>query len=322
MKNKEKYLSQLKTLYISVRKIFKHPIAQFAIILLTIIFIAYFVTNQYKSIRTYISDTSFDLHKLLLALISTVIATLLGNIRWWTLLSWLGKKTDFLEISKYFSLSTLSKYIPGFIWQYASRTFYMEKFKIPISLIGFAIASEYILITAVGGILSSLTYLLTSPHRLTTNQVLLAIIIILFLSIFIAYYPIIIKRFSHLLKIKIPNLQIIYYGSSLILIVVGWTVMSIAYWLIVNALNIQDFSFLTAFFYNATSFTIGNLVIFIPNGIIVRETVLVFLGGGLYNKIPMVISSALFRILILLSELVSALLFLGFTEIRKIKKAS
>jgi hypothetical protein len=306
---RSKLLAILKSSFITIKRIFTHPAFQTIAIILTIAFAIYYFVNQYDSIKSHLSESDFSTPNLIWALLLTIFATFLGCIRWWTLLSWLGVKSNWIEVSKYYALSTLSKYIPGFIWQYASRALYMENFSIPIKTIGTAIATEFLLITSIGGILSSLTFLYIPLSFKTQNLALLAMIIFLFLSKFINLFPKIISKIFFLFQKEEPVFQRKFYWFSIILILTGWLVMSCSYWFIVNSQNLQNFSLLTAVFYNSTSFTIGNLAIPLQNGLIIRETILVIIGRDSYNEISMVLSSMIFRLLILLAESIMALLF-------------
>jgi hypothetical protein len=61
----------------------------------------------------------------------------------------------------------------------------------------------------------------------------------------------------------------------------------------------------------------------VPNGLVVREAVLVLLGGDFYSDISMVLSSTLFRLLILFAESIIALFFFAISSIiRKKNPAS
>ena len=304
-----KILASVKSLCVFLKRIFTHPAVQTIAIFLVVAFAIYYFIDQYDSIKNYLLKKNFNIHYLMWALLLTIFATFLGCIRWWALLSWLGVKSDWIEISKYYALSTLSKYIPGFIWQYASRTLYMENFKIPIKTIGTAIAAEFFLITSVGGVLSNLTFFFVQLSFKNQNYFLLVLVILPLISLFIIFFQKIINKIYRLIRQKEPVYQPKYYWISILLIFSGWILMSCAYWFIVYFLDVQDFSFLTAIFFNSTSFTIGNLVIPIPNGLIIRETILVLLGGELYNEISMVLSSTIFRLLILVAESAIALLF-------------
>ena len=317
-----KIVEVVKSLYVIVKRIFTHPVVQVIAIILTVAFVTYYFITQYESIRNALSEIRFSITKLLWALLLTIIAAFLGCLRWWALLSWLGVKRNWIEISKYYGISTLSKYIPGFIWQYASRTLYMENFKIPIKLIGTAIAAEFVLITAVGGLISSLTFFLVPLGYKTNYLTLLILGLLLLLSLFIIFFQKIVGNLFTLFRQEKPVYQPKYYWMSIILIFTGWITMSGVYWFIVNALDIQNFSFLTAIFFNATSFTIGNLVIPIPNGLIIRETILVLLGGDIYTEISMVLSSTIFRLLIIIAESVVALLFFAISSIIRSKNRS
>ncbi|MBG0784432.1 MAG: flippase-like domain-containing protein [Anaerolineaceae bacterium] len=317
-----KLFASLKSIYVTIKRVFTHPVVQTIAILLALAFAVYYFVDQYDSIKNYLSEIVFNTQKLLWALTLTIIATFLGCIRWWAFLSWLGVKSNWIEISKYYAISTLSKYIPGFIWQYASRTLYMEKFKIPIKTVGTAIAAEFLLITTVGGIISSITFLFVPLSFNTQNYLLIAIIILILLILFTVFFPKIISKLYRLLRQEEPKYQPKYYWISILLIFSGWLVMSCVYWLIVNSLDVQNFSLLSAIFFNSTSFTISNLMIPVPNGLVVREAVLVLLGGGFYSDISMVLSSTLFRLLILFAESIIALLFFIISSIIRKKNTA
>jgi glycosyltransferase 2 family protein len=312
---KTKLIINLKSTYFVLKRIFTNPAVQTIVIIFTLAFAIYYFVNQYDSIKSQLLEIDFSTQYLLWALLLTILATFLGCIRWWALLSWLGEKRNWIEVSKYYALTTLSKYIPGFIWQYASRAFYMENLSIPIKTIGTAIAAEFLLITSIGGILSSLTFLIIPVGFKTQNLVIIAMIILLLLTIFIIFFPKIISKIYCLFQKKELAFQPKFYWVSILLILIGWLVMSCVYWFILNSQNAHNLSLLTAIYFNSTSFTIGNLVIPIPNGLIIRETILINLGRDSFNEISMVLSSTTFRLLILLAESIVALLFFAISLI-------
>lgn len=298
---------------------FRKPITKIIITSIIILFVVFYFVLNFKDLSQTLQEIQIDILLISTALIFALATVFIGVLTWWLMLSWLGFRRDFFRISKGYSLSSLAKYIPGFIWQYASRSIFLDGTAIPLKFIGIAIISEYFLVTLLGGILSFLTFWFTRFPVIHLNmfQTILAISALLVFFIVIIFFPKlliwIIRKFRKS-TIKTENN---YYYKAVIINFIGWILLGLSYFLLLKSIGIEDIPLIDAVFLHSTNFFIGNLSIPIPNGLIVREAILVFLGKPFAGEQIFIISSVIFRLMILIAEGLIALFFSLTIKTRK-----
>jgi hypothetical protein len=97
------------------------------------------------------------------------------------------------------------------------------------------------------------------------------------------------------------------YWTAVLVILVGWVAFGLSFWLLGAALIPIGGELLPIFIFTlAGSFLISLAILFIPGGIGVRESAMVFLLGATIGQTPAVILAALSRLVWLLCELVAA----------------
>jgi hypothetical protein len=109
-------------------------------------------------------------------------------------------------------------------------------------------------------------------------------------------------------KLKGSKFKPVYLVLSVFLIAFGWLLLSSSFWLLGSALapqiTIQD---LPAFiFATSLSMVVSILVLLVPNGLGVREGVLVFSLGSLFSVPLAIVYATLTRLLVTICELTCA----------------
>lgn len=302
-----KFLSFGQKVWNLIKRIFNKPKVKFIIIIIIAFFAIYYFYVRYEEIQNLIQNLNLNYSLLILGLVIVVINTLLGVTNWWLIISWLGYKNKWIDIVKGYSISTLAKYIPGSIWQYAGRAYFMQEFSIPAKVVGVAIFTEFLIITFNGIILAGITTLLTQLDfyikTIIFQSVLFSLAIISF--IFLILYPKMVKLFIKRINLDFTKLDNKFYMLVNIFSFLGWILMGSAYWLISMSFGMLNLDYPTALFFHSAAFVSGNIVLFIPNGLVVREALLIMLGKGYFDETLLVFSSLVFRLVILISEIIT-----------------
>jgi len=282
----------------------KKPFVKVIIIFIIFVFSGFYLINQFNELSDTLANLKVELPILFIALALIVFTVIMGTLSWWSILSGLDYHRSWVLTAEGYAYSSLAKYIPGFIWQFAGRAFFSEQLSIPLKFIGVGISLELLLTTLIGGLLASLTYLFGGYQNFPENSVvIITVIIITCLLIFL-----LIKLPGYIEKILQKYLgdveklykRAFYLGE--LFNFTGWILMSSAYYLIISSFGIKDFPFLSAVFFHTTSFVAGTIALPFPNGLIIREATLILIGQEILGEHILVVSSVIFRIMILIGE--------------------
>lgn len=308
-------------------RFFQKPLIKAIIIFLIIFFSIIYFINNFQQISLTLKELEINVFKLSVSFVFIILAVFIGSVTWWALLAWLGFRKNFVNIIKTYAISTLAKYIPGFVWQYASRLVFLNKYDNNISphLYGIAVLTEFLLVTCIGGSLAGITYWITGYQFITLNtwQTILLLISQFAFVIIIYLIPKQVKSLFKKNKTTKDELCQKYYIIAIIINSFGWLSMSFAFLLLSYSIGLDSFNFLLATFFHSTNFVIGNLFLPFPNGLLIREIVLINLSNNLYNQHLLVFVSMLIRLMIFISEVFMSLVLYIFDKyiyIRIIKK--
>ena len=284
---------------------FRKPIIKVLISFLIIVFVLIYFVSNYHELAYVVREIKPNYLFVFLALFFSFITVCIGTFTWWFILSWLGYRRNVLAIVKGYALAGLAKYIPGFVWQYAGRSYYLIDHKIPMKTIGLAIVLEFLMVTALGGILSSASYLIVGYKIIESSSMINLLIITLMIALimFVLFLPKIFISLTNKQTNQKNRLDNQFYWVAVIINFTGWIILSLAYSLIIASLRVENISFPIALFLHSTNFFIGNLFLPIPNGLVVREAIIVFLAKDLANEYSLILSSLLLRMAILFSEI-------------------
>lgn len=296
----------------------RNPILKAIITGVIIIFAsAYFITN-FQEVSSLLVGININIIQLIIALALVIFSVLIGTITWWMILSWLGYQKNFLKIIRSYTFSNLAKYIPGFVWQYASRTIFLQNVNIPLNIIAGAIVIEFILVTSIGGIFSCVSFFAYGNQIVQFNiyQNLIVLLIFIILILIILFIPKIIDLIFNNDEIQLTKR---YYILAICINMSGWFIMSLAYLLISSSLGISNINLIFAVFLHSTNFFIGNLFLPIPNGLLIREAIIIFIAKNLINQNLLILTSILFRIMIFSSEVILTLYLYLHSKLLRIK---
>ena len=252
--------------------------------------------------------------RLLAAWVLTTAAVYLGALAWWFTLLGMGLPAGLLPSLRAHLLSNLAKYLPGYAWQLVGKAYLSRQMGLPGGQIGLAMGIELAQMVGVGGLLAawlvpdSLLAQWSGAPELAAQLswlrwVSLGTLIALPLAL-----PLVLAALRRKGSAAIAGLRPIWFSASLLAVLAGWLLFGLAFWLLGAALAPLSGAELGLFIFTlASSIILGLAVLFVPGGLGVRESIMVFLltSAGLPSALT-VVAAALLRLAVLLAELVGA----------------
>ena len=210
--------------------------------------------------------------------------------------------------------SNLAKYIPGYAWQLIGKAYLTRKTGTSIRLVGLVMTLELlqILITGIFIALIFLPVELLNRWQIGISLIHLlpAIRVISFALLLLFPFCItwIINKSRAFDQTNHSNPLVLL--GALISMLVGWLFLGYSYWLLGRGLFTVIFEQFNFYIFTlAASYLIGLAIIIVPGSIGVRESVMVWLLGPVVGAPQAVIIAALSRVIITISELLSAFTF-------------
>jgi hypothetical protein len=267
---------------------------QVALILLILTFFGIALYNLLPQILSY--NWQFDPTYLGLALFLIVVRGPLGSHGWWAIMRQLGYTLPWLRSLRVVYYSTLAGYLPGGMWHAVSRVYLAEKEGAPrvITLLSVLIESALV---ALGAALIAPLAILAWPDFpvwlvIGTLAVLVAFMLqpnVLFRTMDWALVRI--KRDPTGVKMTPWEMLRLLWPYAL-----NWLLFGIMSFALVAAIYpqipIRQAPAIAGVF--TTAWLVGYVAIFVPQGLIVREVIIVsFLTGVLAIPVPVATASAL-----------------------------
>lgn len=301
---KKEVVSTFRKVLEKIIQFIRKPIFKAGISLFIIIFVAVYIFLNFQDFSSILREININYTYLTYVFILVLLTVFIGTITWWLILAWLSFQKNIIGVIRGYAISSLAKYIPGFVWQYASRSVFLETYNIPIKTIAFAIGVEFILVTSLGGILSCLSYLVYGHQliELLLGYKILISILLFLLILLILFLPRLITLAAndqdHIKNIRNKKL----YIYAVIVNFSGWLLMSWAFLFLSKSVGINNFNYSISLFLHSTNFFISNVFLFIPNGLVIREAIIVYLAKALVNQHMLILTSLLMRTLIFIAE--------------------
>lgn len=286
-----------------------------------IIGLGFFSWQVIKTIK-YNNTTQLTFHSpflLILSFLLMVFTFVIQYLNWKIILEGVGQKLHWLDVTRGYAISSVSRNIPGGIWGYVSRSeWLLRNFGIPFYQSGAASVVEIIVSISSSFLIIGFTSLLTNGIR-TRFLVGFSIFIPLVIMILIGRLGSIYE--FRIFNRKIPN-PIWKFPSktwllSNLIFIVQWILYGLVLWLIIKSVTAIPvinggivFDLIGAIFAFAFAWCIGFLIPFIPGGLGVRELILSILLVKIFN-LSIDMSSAVSIILRIISFIVE-LLWVGW----------
>lgn len=252
---------------------------------------------------------------LILALLLTTSAVLLGAVGWGFSLRALHQDIPWVSMISIHLGSNLAKYLPGYAWQLAGKAYLTSHGGVKPKVVASAMILEMSQLMLLGSGLSLVmlpqaminTWLSQGYSDLTRvfcrilGVLLLVITPILLTSIF--------EKTSS--RIGIPGVRRSAVLASSGAILIGWITFSLAYYLMGKALLDLMAGHFAGFVFTLTaSFLIGLLIVIVPGSLGVRESLMVYFLSLI--QIPSAMAAliaVLSRLMVTLSEISSYLIY-------------
>lgn len=269
--------------------------------LFLILFAVNYLFTQYENLNLSLRSLSIDYT--LLAFSSIIIAaTLISSVFVWKkILISLGSSYPWIEIAKTQMLSSIGKYVPGHIWNYSSKIYLTHKLGFPIKFSGLAVIIEI----AMTYMLALCLFLLFMPGTIIVKTDGPVIIL---MRIFGAMILLGALTAPYFLKYFYTRKNIVKNPHQLflaILIRTGiWVFSSYAFSILVESFGFGQIGLPTAVAVITSSFFIGFLAIFTPDGLIVREAIIIYLLRNFLSKPDATILSLIFRFQLIVIEFI------------------
>jgi len=232
-----------------------------------------------------------------------------------------------LKAARIHIISTLAKYIPGVIWQFSGKTYLSSIEGVPVKIAGSGIVIE-IGLSLLSGI--GITFLL-SP--LVNSEILpisrglvifLQVVGIILLLLVFAMPRIIALILRKTTEVKGLKVKPFYWLSAIVLIISAWMMLSAALFTSTFSFGLPELRFLECVLVICGSYVAGILVFFVPNGIVVREAVMVALLPLGYDPGAALLLSIVARLQVVFGEILLGLFVWGLRGLqnRKTRKSS
>lgn len=280
----------------------------------------WFIWKQMSSGYAVISlaDLSIDPHRLLVSWLFVTAATALGAWEWLLLVNALGGDLHLAPGMSIHLTSNLFKYVPGFIWPYAGKAYLASRHGVPASIAVLSIAFEFgiVYLTGVLVLLLSLPFsgIVSWPmgQRLAfqVGAILLAVVSI-------ASIPHVGRRLARQfertsvaqdLKDRTNWTQVAFVVGA---VLATWYMLGFGFSILFSAVSPGDWqNMLRQTFALASALLLGQIVLFVPTGLGVREAALVALLAVGDIAALVVILAVVFRIEMMVGEVICALVAL------------
>lgn len=257
---------------------------------------------------------------IVISFIITWLCVVSGGLTWYLVLRGLGARTSLLGCTRVHLLANIASYIPGYAWKYMGMAYLASRQGVPAALASLAMLFEYIGL-AVTRLAVALSFISAGFwQQITGNRVGVLLWLLRVLAwgcvLIQPFLLVVIQRRNHgrlfntNLEVRLPVLLLAQATMCLIFIVycLGSAVVLYA----LAPLSASQFS--EAIFATAASYLASLLAFFVPSGIGVRESVLIFTLTGVLPEIIVVLGAVISRVVLICAELLGGLLGLGLRD--------
>ena len=251
----------------------------------------------------------------------TVAAVFMGALGWWLTLKAVGQRIAWGEAARVHLYSTLAKYLPGYAWQLFGKAYLTRQLGVPTGIVAAAMTLELAQLVLAGMWVVAAAW----PDALAVDWfgagfwlgwLWIARIGLLLLVLGLPFGVAWLARQRRWLALDVRIQPWLMLGATLT-ILAGWLSFGWSYWMLGTALQPLPFAQVGLFTFTlAVSFLVGLAVLIVPGSIGVRESIMVMILGPVLGAPLAVIIAALARLVLTLSELVSAL---GFRLAQRIR---
>ncbi len=278
-----------------LRLLSKKPLVRGFFSVLAISFCGWYL---YQNRANFALVINLDQIRVSLLLASTLLVWVIvssGSLVWYLILRGLGVSLPFFPAVRMHLYSNVAKYLPGMIWQYVYKYASLDPKQNGWSTPAKAIFVEFGLIIVTGLI----NALMTLPKTLSAFWlpwlgwglfllVLAAPFVLKWIKRNVSFFP-------------------FFFFLAILLLFVNWNALGVSLWVADTAVHPLLTKNLSAYIFSITTSMVGGILIFpVPQGIGVREGLMVFLLQTLAQTPNAVVLAGLSRLQIIMGELLMA----------------
>jgi glycosyltransferase 2 family protein len=280
-------------------------ILRLAIQAIVVIACIIFLVSQVKKIPDPKLILSWQWQYIVIAIISVVISLLMGVMGWWLIMGLFGINFD-LQTAAFIHLrANLAKYIPGYAWQLVGKAYLTRREGVGPKVISAAMMLEFLLLVSSGTVLGA-AIVMNHVLQLPTEWRYLVVTAGGLCALLITGLPFFWSKIKTIFKIS-TRFSMAKYISAIIAIIVGWLALALSIWALTAAIiPTKPESWPIFIFVTVGSFVLSLIVIFIPAGIGVRESIITFLLAQLTGTGIAALVATFSRLLLIICEITAA----------------
>ena len=277
----------------------------------------YYLHNQYTNIQYAILGLKINASDIIISSLISFTTFLLSILSWKYIVHAYGYSTKWIDTAHTQMMSSIGKYIPGKVWNYSSKVYLSGEMGIPLKAASLAFVTEitisYLLAFSLSLLfMPSSIFPNTNPAlKITihiTGGILLGIIIL---------SPNLLAKFA-------PTERYIQSKKSLsicILIRLGiWLLSGLAFSSLASSIGYSGLLLSTCISAVTSSFFVGFLAFFLPDGIVVRETIIISILKPYLIFTDATILSMLYRFQLVIIEFITILIIFIIWKLNKKRK--
>jgi uncharacterized membrane protein YbhN (UPF0104 family) len=273
--------------------------------LIVITCLTYLLFNA-RQLQQYRGTLHVNAGHLFLSALLTLVALWLGVAGWGLVLRAVGIRLPWPRVAWIHLSSNLAKYLPGYGWQLVGKAYLTRQAGVSARTLSALMLGELAIVLFSGAAIAAVVALQYDVAP-TANLRLLILGAGLVATALIVVLPLLLPFFCERIWGDKLTVSTAIYGLAVAVIAVGWIIFGIAFWFLGAGLTLLSPGMLPYFLFAIVgSFWISLIVLVVPAGIGVRESIMVLLLSPVVGPTPAVMIALVSRLLWLGSELFAA----------------
>ena len=296
-----KIYEKLKEIALKIFKVLENVWVKRVSTVLFVIYAVYVLYSNYRTLKDSFATLTLNVPLAILSAGIVILTFILNISSWKFIVASFGYDQRWIDIAYVQMTSAIGKYIPGKIWNYSSKVYLSRTFGIPGKKASAAIIIEIVFTYLTAFCLFFVFFpdslALNLPQYLvisirTAGVIALALVLLV---------PLLIQKKGRLGQLIINQKALscaVFYRSF------NWFLSGLGFYFLSRALGLPDIGLALANAIIPASFFIGFLVFILPDGVVVRETIIIFMLRGIVASGDATILSLVYRFFLILLEFI------------------